>query len=471
MRVLLVEPDRATAQSVELMLMSENMNVYTTDVGDEAFELAKLYDYDIVLLELNLPDMSGYEVLRSLRLAKVKTPVMIVSGMNGVQDKVRALGFGADDFMAKPIHRDELVGRMLSIVRRSRGLAESVVKVGNMTVNLDKHTCEVDNNIIHLTKKEFSMLELLALRKETCVTKEMFLNHIYGGMDEPEIKIIDVFMCKLRRKISTANQDDTYFKRHFIETIWGRGYVLSEPSPHDLQKSFQEKAASAPSISAKEIQREADLLREQLVKLKAELGASPEASLEDTIKLLQKYKDNAERELEDAPLPYGEGSKIPALASYAREDFSESSGRRMPGFDKGLRMPVGMVFLITSYIEIDTNEGKAANVQTGKEVDISPVVGTILELMSYSQGTHLNKSNLMKYIFEEDKKQNEPKLGMYMSQAQGALTQLVGREMASSIVQVFSGGSYGMPRIDNQLGYGGGQQAFLSSSASPPSVK
>ena len=94
MRVLLIEDDSATAQSIELMLKSESFNVYTTDLGEEGVDLGKLYDYDIILLDLNLPDMSGYEVLRTLRLSKVKTPILILSGMAGIEDKVRGLGFG-----------------------------------------------------------------------------------------------------------------------------------------------------------------------------------------------------------------------------------------------------------------------------------------------------------------------------------------------------------------------------------------
>src|SRR6266567_56581 len=97
MRVLLIEDDSATAQSIELMLKSESFYVYTTDLGEEGGDLGKLYDYDIILLDLNLPDMSGFEVLRSLRVSKVKTPILILSGLAGTEDKVRGLGFGADD--------------------------------------------------------------------------------------------------------------------------------------------------------------------------------------------------------------------------------------------------------------------------------------------------------------------------------------------------------------------------------------
>ena len=206
MRVLLIEDDSATAQSIELMLKSESFNVYTTDLGEEGVDLGKLYDYDIILLDLNLPDMSGYEVLRTLRVAKVQTPILILSGLAGIEDKVRGLGFGADDYMTKPFHKDELVARIHAIVRRSKGHAQSVITTGDLTVNLDTKTVEVTGARVHLTGKEYQMLELLSLRKGTTLTKEMFLNHLYGGMDEPELKIIDVFICKLRKKLSRCDR-------------------------------------------------------------------------------------------------------------------------------------------------------------------------------------------------------------------------------------------------------------------------
>jgi two-component system, cell cycle response regulator CtrA len=225
MRVLLIEDDHSVAQSIELMLKSENFNVYTTDLGEEGIDLGKLYDYDIILLDLNLPDMSGYEVLRTLRKAKIKTPILILSGLGGIEDKVKGLGFGADDYLTKPFHKEELVARIHAIVRRSQGHAQSVIAIGDLTVNLDQKMVEVGGARVHLTGKEYQMLELLALRKGSTLTKEMFLNHLYGGMDEPELKIIDVFICKLRKKLSNASNG-----RNYIETVWGRGYVAREPS-------------------------------------------------------------------------------------------------------------------------------------------------------------------------------------------------------------------------------------------------
>jgi two-component system, cell cycle response regulator CtrA len=223
MRILLIEDDSATAQSIELMLKSERFNVYTTDLGEEGIDLGKIYDYDIILLDLNLPDMSGFDVLRSLRVSKVKAPILILTGLDTIEDKVRGLGFGADDYITKPFHRDDLVARINAIVRRSRGHAESVIQTGDLIVDLSKKKVEVNGLRVHLTGKEYQILELLSLRKGTTLSKEMFLNHLYGDMDEPDAKIIDVFICKLRKKLASASGGN-----EFIETLWSRGYTLSE---------------------------------------------------------------------------------------------------------------------------------------------------------------------------------------------------------------------------------------------------
>jgi two-component system cell cycle response regulator CtrA len=224
MRVLLVEDERAMSQSIELMLKSEGFTVYATGLGEEAVDLANIYDYDLILLDLNLPDMSGSEVLHTLRAGKVNTPIMILSGINGIETKVICLGGGADEYMTKPFHKEELLARIHAVIRRSQGHAQTLIKTGDITVNLDAKTVEVNGARVPLTGKEYQMLELLSLRKGATLTKEMFLNHLYSGRDEPELKIIDVFICKLRKKLAAAANG-----KHHIETVWGRGYVLRDP--------------------------------------------------------------------------------------------------------------------------------------------------------------------------------------------------------------------------------------------------
>ncbi|MES2607504.1 MAG: response regulator transcription factor [Pseudomonadota bacterium] len=266
MRILLIEDDSTTAKSIENMLTSEGFVVDTTDLGEDGLEIGKLYEYDIIVLDLILPDMDGFEVLRRLRAAQIKTPVLVLSGLSEIDDKVKGLGFGADDYLTKPFNRIELLARMHAIVRRSRGHGDSMIKTGRMVVNLQNRTASVDGNTINLTGKEYAILELLSLRKGTTLTKEMFLNHLYGGMDEPELKIIDVFICKLRRKITEALGDD-----NCIETVWGRGYVLRDPSQSDAAPIMQIRAPNQ-EVRAASSQTETS---NNDAKIKIPLGAVP----------------------------------------------------------------------------------------------------------------------------------------------------------------------------------------------------
>jgi len=224
MRALVVEDDPVSAKLIDAALRSEGIINEQAETGEDAIDLAKHYDFDIVILDLRLPDMEGFDVARRRRAAKVRTPVLILSGMNETDDKVRGLTTGADDYLTKPFHKSELIARIHAIVRRSKGHSESVIRTGKLVVNLDTRSVDVDSRRLHVTGKEYSILELLSLRKGTTLTKEMFLDHLYGGIDEPELKIIDVFICKLRKKIAAATGGS-----HYIETVWGRGYVLKDP--------------------------------------------------------------------------------------------------------------------------------------------------------------------------------------------------------------------------------------------------
>src|ERR1700733_6786305 len=227
MRVLLVEDDLTAARGIAMVLKSGGIIVDSTDTGEEALELVRHYDYDVVVLDLMLPDMEGYEVVRRMRAARQETPVLILSGLSRPAAKVKGFGMGADDFITKPFDKGELVARMQAVVRRSKGYSQPTLRVGTLQLNLDSREVLVDDNPVHLTGKEYSILELLVLRKGMVLTKEAFLNHLYGGMDEPEMKIIDVFICKLRKKLATAGAGN------LIGTIWGRGYMIREAATQE----------------------------------------------------------------------------------------------------------------------------------------------------------------------------------------------------------------------------------------------
>jgi two-component system cell cycle response regulator CtrA len=231
MRVLLIEDERTTARSVELLLKTDGFNVETTGLGEDGAELARGYDYDAVLLDLSLPDISGMEVLRILRRGKISTPIIILSGASEVTAKVAALAAGADDFVVKPFHKDELTARLRAVIRRSVGHADSIITVGDISLNLDAKIVHVAGQRVHLTGREYQTLELLVLRRGKILKKDVFLTNLYGGMDEPGGKIIDVFICKLRQKLAAAST------RPHIETVWGGGYVMRDPDEMPVRRA------------------------------------------------------------------------------------------------------------------------------------------------------------------------------------------------------------------------------------------
>jgi two-component system cell cycle response regulator CtrA len=239
MRVLVIEDDEPTSKAIQLSLKSEGFICDTTAIGEDGLEIGKRYDYDLIILDLMLPDMDGYEILRRLRAIQVATPVLILSGLSDIGDKIKGLGFGADDYLTKPFNKNELIARVRAIIRRAKGHPQSEIKVGRLSLNLTTKMVKIDGNLIRLTGREYAILELLAIRRGSTLSKEVFLNHLYGGMEEPEFKIIDVFICKLRKKLADALDGENY-----IETVWGRGYVLREPEASSAKRASKEKNSS-----------------------------------------------------------------------------------------------------------------------------------------------------------------------------------------------------------------------------------
>jgi two-component system cell cycle response regulator CtrA len=222
MRALLVENAHAASRDLALLLEEAGIIADSINTGAEAFDRARHNRYDLIILELMLPDMDGCELVRRMRLAGIGVPVLVLAELSRAEVRVQALGTGADDFLVKPFDKGELIARVQLAVRRSKARKQAVMQVGTVGLNLGAREVTVGGNPVRLTAKEFAILELLILRRGTTLSKESLLSHIYGELDEPESKIIDVFICKLRRKLALAGAPD------FIGTAWGLGYTVRD---------------------------------------------------------------------------------------------------------------------------------------------------------------------------------------------------------------------------------------------------
>lgn len=241
MRILLVEPCARKVEETTRHMEKAGFTVDHVDTGHDALGMLKSYNYDLAVMNVDLPDMDGFEVIRISRAARLPTPVMILSEEKAATSKVKAFSTGADDYVTRPYESMELTARMQAVIRRSKGYSEPTLRAGHLELCLGSREVSVHGQGVHLTGKEYMILELLLLRKGMVLTKDAFLNHLYGGMDEPEMKIIDVFICKLRKKLQGAGAG------HLITTVWGQGYVLrDEVSPmHMPQGKAMAQATTA----------------------------------------------------------------------------------------------------------------------------------------------------------------------------------------------------------------------------------
>ena len=223
MRLLIVEDDAEVSQRIEAACALAGFNCHVAETGAEALEMTQIYEYAAIVLDIRLPDICGFEIISRLRAINNNTPILMLSGLSATEDKVKSLTMGADDYITKPFSKSELLARIYAIIRRSSGHSSSIIKIGQLEVNIKQHKVSVCGTELVLTSKEYAILELLAMKRGSVLAKETFLNHIYGGMDEPELKIVDVFICKLRKKIAELAGG-----MNLIETVWGRGYIIRD---------------------------------------------------------------------------------------------------------------------------------------------------------------------------------------------------------------------------------------------------
>ena len=225
-RVLLVENERANSALITALLRAEGMHVEATDIAEEALKLVRHYDLDLVMLSLTLPDMPGSTIISRMRATRCDAPILAFSKVVSTELRLKALAAGADDVVERTINQTELLARMHAIVRRTQGHSQPQIQIGAIILRLEQHEVVADSKVISLTSKEFAILQLLMIRKNTVLSKEAILTHLYGCIDDLEIKIIDVFVRKIRKKVTSAGFAD------IIGTVWGRGYTVRDRSEH-----------------------------------------------------------------------------------------------------------------------------------------------------------------------------------------------------------------------------------------------
>ncbi|MCW3476688.1 response regulator transcription factor [Limobrevibacterium gyesilva] len=222
MRVLLVQRYVGEASINAAIFRGDRFVADLVRGAAEAYEFLGLYDYDIVVLDSSVEGLDGCAFIRRMRARNITTPVLMLSNPAVADATVEALRAGADDVMTVPFRDDELVARIEAIVRRSHGHGQSTLQIGAMVIDMATHDVIINGQPLHLTKKEFSVLQLLALRRGKVLTRQAILDCLYDGVDGPEIGIVGVFICNLRKKLAAFSADN------LIDTVRGYGYMIRD---------------------------------------------------------------------------------------------------------------------------------------------------------------------------------------------------------------------------------------------------
>jgi len=220
MKILIIEDDQTLSKNLKLFLQKEGFVVDVAFDKENGLAEIEINEYDCVVLDVNLPDGNGFGVLKELRGKKNNTPVIIATARGQVEDKIKGLNLGADDYIPKPIDSNELIARIRAVIRRAKNSALPIITIGDLIVKPAEHFASIGDHTLDLTAKEFSVLEYLALHSGQAVTRTMLMEHIWGSDFETLSNVVDVYIRTLRRKI------EEHSKSKLIKTIRGKGYSL-----------------------------------------------------------------------------------------------------------------------------------------------------------------------------------------------------------------------------------------------------
>jgi DNA-binding response OmpR family regulator len=222
MRILVVEDEKRLADFIKNGLEEQNYSVDIAHDGEDAEYLALTHEYDLLILDILLPKRNGWEVCESLRDQGLDTPIIMLSALSDVSDRIKGLDKGADDYLPKPFVIAELVARVKALLRRSHHTSQPLVKMRDLVFDITARTVKRDGEEIALTNKEFALLEYLVLNKNKVVTRTMISEHVWDIHFDPGSNVIDVIINFLRKKIEKKGEE------RLIHTIRGAGYMLKD---------------------------------------------------------------------------------------------------------------------------------------------------------------------------------------------------------------------------------------------------
>ncbi|TGD22100.1 DNA-binding response regulator [Companilactobacillus suantsaicola] len=221
-KILVVEDDKNLADNISTFLADfSHVDIETDGLSGKFAAIENVYD--LIILDIMLPEMNGYDVLKNIRAEKINTPVLILTAKAELDDKIHGFNLGADDYLTKPFHREELLVRVKALLKRSGTLADdSVLKIRNLEVNLNNHEIVADNQKIALNGKEYDLLVYLLQNKNTILTKDQIFERIWGFDSDTSITVVEVYMSNLRKKLRPSKNDS------LIKTIRNVGYIFQD---------------------------------------------------------------------------------------------------------------------------------------------------------------------------------------------------------------------------------------------------
>ncbi|GGN38211.1 MULTISPECIES: response regulator transcription factor [Marinomonas] len=220
MRILVVEDDRILGEAISQRIRRMGHGLDLAQTGLQANQMLALQEYDLMLLDLNLPDMSGSHILHTLRKKHSNTPVIVLTARNEIKDRIALLDLGADDYMTKPVDFGELEARCRALLRRSQGQAQNSIEYGNVCLDLQACTVTVAGQLIELKQREFRLLEVFISHTGRVLSKEVLIEHIYSFNENPNPSVIEIYVARLRKSLQDSDIS--------IRTIRGLGYLLEK---------------------------------------------------------------------------------------------------------------------------------------------------------------------------------------------------------------------------------------------------